>query len=295
MSLLKQSQRPYRDPSVLDKLYVSAATETPLPMDSQSPDASSFPTQVPLSEVANWEIINGPLKITHINTLPAVTISYDLSPGVPLSRALTTLKNISNEELSTGITALSVGSAQVFESSLKTLATLSLLTLIVIYVVLGILYENFIHPVTVMSALPPAALGALLTLVIFNETVSLYSLIGMMMLLGIVLKNGIMLVDFANTGIEDGKDLKTAIKDACEKRLRPILMTTFAAMMGALPIALGVGGLTAASRRPLGMVIVGGLVISQVLTLFFTPTVFILLEELREKWTRKEKNTQDAH
>lgn len=279
----------YSDPSVLEKLYVSAATKTPIPTDNPTHTGPAFPTQVPLSEIADWEIINGPLKITHINTLPAVTISYDLSPGIPLSQALKTLKEISAKKLSPGITALSVGSAQAFESSLKNLAILSLLTLIAIYVILGILYENFIHPITVMSALPPAALGALITLVAFGETISLYSLIGMMMLLGIVLKNGIMLIDFANTGIEDGKDLKTAIREACHQRLRPILMTTFAAMMGALPIALGVGGLTAESRRPLGMVIVGGLIISQVLTLFFTPTIFILLEELREKWSRKKQ------
>jgi len=158
-----------------------------------------------------------------------------------------------------------------------------------IYVILGILYENFIHPLTVMSALPPAAFGAILTLMIFGEPLSLYAFIGIIMLLGIVLKNGIMLVDFANEGIHEGKDLHIAIYEACTARFRPILMTTFSAMMGAVPIALGVGGSTAQSRRPLGMVIVGGLIISQILTLYFTPIIFTYLETIRQKSHRKKK------
>ena len=273
-----------QNPSVLNQLYVTATSLMPLTGKVEGP---SYPVQVPLRALAHWDIVNGPVAMQHINTLPSVTISYDIPSTIPLSEALGTLDQMAKTHLSDEVIALPVGSAKVFRSSLKTLALLFVITLFAIYVILGILYENLLHPITVMSALPPAALGAVLTLLIFREALSLYSLIGMMLLLGIVLKNGIMLIDFANTRLENGQGIEESMRNACQQRLRPILMTTFSAMMGAIPIALGMGGLAAQSRRPLGMVIIGGLMVSQVLTLFFTPTLFIFLERFRRKCHKK--------
>ncbi|MCB1081566.1 MAG: efflux RND transporter permease subunit, partial [Chlamydiia bacterium] len=247
----------------------------------------TFPTQVPLTSLATWTQSTGPLSVTHINTLPATTISYDVGAGVPLGTALKTLDEIAIANLSPDVNAIQIGSTQIFQKSFASLSFLFLITIFMIYVILGILYENFIHPLTVMSALPPAALGAVLTLMVFGQPLSLYAFVGIIMLLGIVLKNGIMLVDFANEGLLEGKDLHTAIYDACCARFRPILMTTFSAMMGAVPIALGIGGSTAQSRRPLGLVIVGGLIVSQILTLYFTPIIFTYLERVREKIKKK--------
>ncbi|MCB1107815.1 MAG: efflux RND transporter permease subunit [Chlamydiia bacterium] len=276
----------YKNPSVLEKLYVSASKTTPI--EGERGKTSQFPTQVPLSAVASWKETVGPLSVAHINTLPSVTISYDLAPGVPLGNALNSLNEIAENTLSSDVHAIQIGSSQIFQQSFRSLEFLFVITIFAIYVILGILYENFIHPLTVMSAIPPAGLGAILTLMIFGEPLSLYAFIGIIMLLGIVLKNGIMLVDFANEGINEGKEIHTAIYDACCARFRPILMTTFAAMMGALPIALGIGGSTAQSRRPLGMVVVGGLIISQILTLYFTPIIFTYLETMRQRFHKRK-------
>lgn len=271
------------NPDVLDKLYLSAKTETPLDHPDQHNGDASFSTQVPLSSVAGWEENIGPLTVTHINTLPAVNIFYDVARNIPLETALNTIDEIAATELSGGVYPIQIGSTQVFKQSFASLGFLFIITIFMIYIILGILYENFIHPLTVMSALPPAAFGAILTLMIFDQPLSLYAFIGIIMLLGIVLKNGIILIDFANEAIDTGKDPRTAIYEACTVRFRPILMTTFSAMMGAVPIALGVGGSTAQARRPLGLVIVGGLIISQILTLYFTPIIFTYLEALRRK------------
>lgn len=282
----------YKNPSVLDKLYVSANTKTTIPSTDKNNDTNkTYNTQVPLRSLASWAEKTGPLSVTHINTLPAVTISYDLGAGVPLGTALTNLDALSEDNLSKDIHAIQIGSTQIFQQSFASLELLFVITIFMIYVILGILYENFVHPLTVMSALPPAVLGGVLTLMIFGEPLSLYAFIGMIMLLGIVLKNGIMLVDFANERIREGKDLHAAIYEACCARFRPILMTTFSAMMGAVPIALGIGGSTAQSRRPLGLVIVGGLIVSQILTLYFTPIIFTYLESMRQRaHKRKEKS-----
>lgn len=230
----------------------------------------------------------GPMSVNHSNILPSVTLTFDINKNVPLSTALKEVENIAKETLPQGVESKLIGTAEVFKSSFADLNLLLLIMVFVIYVILGILYENFFHPLTVMSTLPPAALGGLLTLLIFNIPFSLYAFVGMVLLLGIVMKNGIIMIDFANDLIDrDNKDLYSAITESCYKRLRPILMTTIAAMMGAVPIALGVGGLTALSRRPLGIVIVGGLIFSQVLTLYFTPVVFIEVERFREKYFPK--------
>ncbi|MDN3509171.1 MAG: efflux RND transporter permease subunit [Candidatus Neptunochlamydia sp.] len=282
----------YRNPSVLDKLYISASTKTQINDPNENNNVNtSFSTQIPLSSVASWEENIGPLTVTHINTLPAVNIFYDVAPHIPLETALNTINEIAENNLSSDVYPIQIGSTQVFKQSFASLGFLFIIAIFMIYIILGILYENFIHPLAVMSALPPAAFGAILTLMIFGEPLSLYAFIGIIMLLGIVLKNGIMLVDFANEGIHEGKDLHTAIYEACMTRFRPILMTTFSAMMGAIPIALGVGGSTAQSRRTLGMVIVGGLIVSQILTLYFTPIIFTYLETIRQKSHRKKKET----
>ncbi len=268
----------YKDPSVLNRLYI---TSTPPPGEA--------PMQVPLSAITNWKESAGPLTINHLNTLPSVTITFDLH-DVPLSTGLAELDALSEATLAPSIMGNVQGTADVFVATFKSLSFLFIITLFVIYIILGILYENFIHPLTVMSALPLATMGGLLTLIIFGQTLSLYSFVGLIMLLGIVLKNGIMMIDFANEAINEGKSITEAITWACHARFRPILMTTFAAMMGAVPIALGIGGLTALSRRSLGLAIVGGLIFSQILTLFVTPVIFIYLETLREKISSLKKS-----
>ncbi|MDN3504149.1 MAG: efflux RND transporter permease subunit [Rhabdochlamydiaceae bacterium] len=264
----------YRDPSVLDKLYIGE-------------------NQVPIKSVVNITQTIAPLEVNHLNTMPAVTFTFDLKDA-PLSQVLASIEELADEMLPANVLGSVQGTANVFEETFQSLGYLILITIFCIYVILGILYENFIHPITVMSALPPAALGGLLTLYLFGETLSLYSFVGMLMLLGIVLKNGIILVDFAVEGMsKEGKTIEEAIEFACITRFRPILMTTIAAMMGAVPIASGIGGMTASSRQPLGMVIVGGLMFSQFLTLFLTPVVFIFLERLRRKFHSKKRVEMD--
>lgn len=288
--IIETLPKDYAHPSDLDKLYISASTNTPVDTLTQVNNIGNvYPTQIPLSEIVKIDEGVGPLSIAHLNTLPSATISFDLAPGVPLGSAIAELEAMGDEHLSPGVSAHVQGSADVFKKTFASMGFLFIVTLFLIYIILGILYENFVHPLTVMSALPPAALGAVLTLLLFGEPLSLYAFVGIIMLLGIVLKNGIMLVDFANEQINEGKTVMEAINEACCSRFRPILMTTFAAMMGAVPIALGIGGLTAQSRRPLGLVIVGGLIISQILTLYFTPIIFIYLETLREKFHKKKE------
>jgi len=194
---------------------------------------------------------------------------------------------LAHETLPAAVTGQVQGTADVFKASFANLSLLLLVTIFVIYIILGILYENFLHPITVMSTLPPAALGGLLTLFIFNYPLSLYAFVGLILLLGIVMKNGIILIDFANDAILEGKTPLEAIQHACHARFRPILMTTFSALMGAIPIAIGMGGMTAQSRIPLGLVIIGGLIVSQVLTLYLTPVLYLYLEKLRERLHKK--------
>jgi HAE1 family hydrophobic/amphiphilic exporter-1 len=180
-----------------------------------------------------------------------------------------------------------VGTADIFQASFASLNFLFLLAFFVIYVILGILYESFIHPLTVMSTLPPVLLGGLLTLFVFGQTLSVYSFVGLILLIGIVLKNGIMMVDFANNAVKnEKKNAYDAIIEACLVRFRPIMMTTVAALMGAVPIALGVGGALAQGRISLGLCVVGGLIISQALTLLLTPVLYYYFETLQEKFRR---------
>ena len=247
---------------------------------------------VPLSSVVKVTQGVGPLTVNRFNGLPSATISFNLN-NTSLSQAITSIENLARDTLPPDITGTVQGSANVFQQSFATLPFLIVVMLFIIYVILGILYENFFPPLTVMSTLPPAALGGLLTLMIFDLTLSLYAVIGLILLLGIVLKNGIIMVDFANERREIEKmSIYDSIYKSCVIRFRPILMTTLSAIMGAVPIAMGLGGMTALSRRPLGMVIIGGLIVSQVLTLYLTPVIYTYIEEFHtvlKQWHEKRK------
>jgi HAE1 family hydrophobic/amphiphilic exporter-1 len=241
---------------------------------------------VPLQAVTRQREDLGPLSINHVGQLPAVTISFNLKTGIALGTAINEISNLTKATLPNGVLASFQGSAQQFQASQASMGWLIALTIIVIYIVLGILYESFIHPLTILTALPFAGFGALLTLLLFNTELSLYAFVGIVMLVGLVKKNGIMMVDFAVAAQrQDGKNAHDAIHEACVIRFRPIMMTTMAALMGALPIALGYGA-GAESRRPLGMAVVGGLLFSQSLTLYVTPVFYLYMENL-QKWFRR--------
>jgi HAE1 family hydrophobic/amphiphilic exporter-1 len=244
---------------------------------------------VPFGAICKVKEDLGPLTVNHIDGLPSATISFNLAKNVPLETALKDVEQLAKETLPVNVTGQVQGSASVFQTSFANLKFLMMIALFIVYVILGILYENFFPPVTVMSTLPPAALGGLLSLMIFGQTLSLYAVVGMIMLLGIVMKNGIIMIDFANESRSQGKTIHDAIHHACMVRCRPILMTTLAALMGAVPIALAIGGATAKSRQSLGIVIVGGLLFSQVMTLYLTPVIYTYVEGLHEKLTRKKK------
>ncbi|OGV51511.1 MAG: acriflavine resistance protein B [Lentisphaerae bacterium GWF2_44_16] len=246
---------------------------------------------VPLTDIADIKYATGPLTVNHSGQLPSVTISFNLKPGASLGQAVSAIEKRFNSEMPSSISAIFQGTAQAFQSSMKGMLLLLICTVFVIYIVLGILYESFIHPITILTALPFAGLGALLSLLVCNTELSLYAYIGIIMLVGIVKKNGIMMIDFAiEAQKEEGKTAKEAIIEACLIRFRPIMMTTAAAIMAGIPVAIGWGG-GGEARRPLGITLVGGLIFSQLLTLYVTPVFYVCMERLREFCARKKKTS----
>ena len=237
---------------------------------------------IPLNAIATLTKDVGPLTINHQGQLASVTFSFNLKPGVSLGNVTGKIEQLARQTLPPTISTGFRGSAQAFQSSIQGLGLLLLVAIFVIYIVLGILYENFIHPLTILSSLPSAGFGALLTLLLFQVDLNIYAFVGIILLVGIVKKNGIMMVDFAIIARQNGKTPYDAIYEACLVRFRPIMMTTMAALMGTLPIALGLGA-GADTRRPLGLAVVGGLVFSQFLTLYLTPVFYTYMESWQTK------------
>src|SRR5258705_1517330 len=236
---------------------------------------------VPLGELVSSKSTLGPQAVNHLNQFTSVTLFFNLKPGVALGDATNFISKAAKEVVPTTVRAELQGEAQTFSNTVTSLTILMALAVFVMYVILAILYESYVHPLTVLSTLPTALVGGLLTLVVFGQEASLYAFVGMFMLMGIVKKNGILIVDFARQRVEAGEAADKAIHDASMDRFRPILMTTLAAVFGALPIALGYGA-DGSSRRPLGLVVVGGLVVSQFITLYITPVIYLYLEQFQE-------------
>jgi multidrug efflux pump len=250
-----------------------------------------------LSAITRFSKTTGPLVISHLGQFPAATVSFNLAPGASLGEATDLVEaTVKKLGLPASIQTSFQGTAQAFQAALVNEPVLILAALVTVYIVLGVLYESYIHPITILSTLPSAGIGALLALLLFRTEFSVIALIGLILLIGIVKKNGIMMVDFAlEAERKEGKDPVEAIYQACLLRFRPIMMTTMAAILGALPLALGTG-LGSELRRPLGISIVGGLIISQVLTLYTTPVIYLWFDRLAMRLGKsRSKNSDDEH
>jgi len=267
----------------------------------QSPDAlkdvyvqASQGKEVPLNAIAHFEPKTAALSVNHQGQFPSVTVSFNLAPGVSLSDAAQAITDLEQKiGMPSTIHGMFSGTLQAFQASLSTQPLLIITALMAVYIVLGILYESFVHPITILSTLPSAGVGAVLALLLFKMDLSVIAMIGVVLLIGIVKKNGILMIDFALAAErQEKKSPQDAIFQACLLRFRPILMTTMAAIFGALPLALGTG-VGSELRRPLGITIIGGLIVSQMLTLYTTPVVYLYMDRMRIRWARKHRKTLD--
>src|SRR5205085_8552769 len=247
---------------------------------------------VPLDTLAKATQVIGPQAVNHYGQLPAVTISFGLARGASLGNVLTRVREVATANLPEGVSGHFQGAAKAFQSSLSKLSLLLVVAILVVYIVLGILYESYIHPLTILSGLPSAAFGALVTLIVFRMDLNIYAFVGMIMLIGIVEKNAIMQIDFALEAERGGKTPEQAIYEGCLIRFRPIMMTTMAAMLGAVPIALGKGA-GGEARQPLGLVVVGGLLFSQLVTLYLTPVFYTYMAQF-QAWLQRRRTVESA-
>jgi hydrophobic/amphiphilic exporter-1 (mainly G- bacteria), HAE1 family len=265
------------DPSALSLLYFKGAANGPV---------------VPLEQLMKVKEGIGPQAVNHYGQLPSVTVSFGLAPGASLGDVISRVGAAASSVLPEGVSGQFQGAAQAFQGALTNLAELLVVAVLVVYIVLGILYESYIHPLTILSGLPSAAFGALVTLLLFHMDLNIYAFVGMIMLIGIVEKNAIMQIDFALEAERGGMTTEQAIYQGCLIRFRPIMMTTMAALLGAVPIALGYGA-GGEARQPLGLVVVGGLMFSQLVTLYLTPVFFIYMTKL-QNWLQRGKRAMPA-